>query len=60
MLRQMKRIDKNRTSCREFLADTNWGKKEAYHLCINTSECEIKTLISALAEYINCWFEKNK
>lgn len=58
ILRQMKRIDKNRASYRELFADTNWGKKEAYHLCINTSDCEIKMLIPALANYANIWFNQ--
>lgn len=54
--RKMKQIDKNRSKHREMYADTKWGSKEAYDLCINTSGKEIKTLIPGLVAYINCWF----
>ena len=57
ILSQMKRIDKNRAAYRELLADTKWGYKENYHLCVNTSGREIKALIPFLAAYINGWFE---
>ena len=56
MLRRMQRIDRDRASFRELLSDTGWGRREAYHLCINTSGCEIKTLVPAIAEYADCWF----
>lgn len=56
ILSQMRRIDKNRAAYRELLADTKWGYKENYHLCVNTSGREIKTLIPSLAAYIDGWF----
>ncbi len=52
----MKRIDKERTAYRELLSDDDWGNKESYHLCINTSNKEIKKLIPGLAAYVKCWF----
>ena len=57
ILRKMKNIDKNRAMYRELFADTRWGCKENYHLCVNTSGKEIKALIPALADYVGCWFE---
>ena len=59
ILRRMKHIDKNRALYRELLTDTVWGRKENYHLCVNTSGQEVKTLVPALAAYIKCWFENN-
>lgn len=56
LLRKMKQIDKGRAAYRSLLAETEWGKKEAYHLCVNTSGKEIKALIPALAEYTRLWF----
>lgn len=56
ILRMMKRIDKNRANYRELFADTPWGRKENYHLCINTSGHEVKTLIPALKMHVECWF----
>lgn len=54
--RKMKQIDKERAAYRKLFTDEKWGRKESYHLCINTSGKEIKTLISAVAAYVNAWF----
>lgn len=59
ILRKMKQIDKERASYRELFTEQTWGKKEAYHLCINTSNIEIKTLIPPIAEYTKLWFTQN-
>lgn len=56
LLRKMKQIDKDRAAYRELFTESTWGKKESYHLCVNTSGKEIKTLIPALAEYAKAWF----
>lgn len=51
MERRMRQIDKSRAKQYELLSNFRWGAKEAYHLCINTSGKEIKTLIPALTLY---------
>lgn len=56
LLRRMKQIDKERAAYRELFAESDWGKKEAYHLCINISGKQIKALVPALAEYVRLWF----
>lgn len=56
--RKMRDIDKNRAKHRELYSHTKWGAKENYHLCVNTSGKEIKSLIPALTEYVKCWFEQ--
>lgn len=56
ILRKMKQIDKDRAAYRELFTEEKWGKKESYHLCINTSGKEIKALIPAIAVYVNVWF----
>lgn len=58
MIRKMKQIDKERAAYRELFTEDTWGRKESYHLCINTSEKEIKTLIPAIAEYVKIWFDQ--
>lgn len=58
ILRQMERINKDRAACRELFTDSAWGKKETYHLCINTSGKEIKSLIPGIAAYVRSWFSK--
>lgn len=54
--KKMKQIDKGRASYRELFTDDRWGQRESYHLCINTSDKEIKVLVPGLAEYIKLWF----
>lgn len=58
ILARMKKIDRERASHRELLANSKWGNKEVYHLCVDTSEREIKTLIPGLVEYIRCWYQE--
>ncbi|MBE5901740.1 MAG: cytidylate kinase-like family protein [Lachnospiraceae bacterium] len=60
MIRKMKQIDKGRALYHNLLMDEAWGKKESYHLCINTTDTEIKNLIPALVPYVNAWFENKK
>ena len=52
-------IDKGRKNYHKIISNLEWGDKENYNLCINTSCLEIKNVISPLAEYIKNWF-KNK
>lgn len=52
----MKQIDKERAAYRSLFTEEDWGRKESYHLCINTSDKEIKALIPAVAEYVRLWF----
>ncbi|MGN0515837.1 AAA family ATPase [Eubacterium sp.] len=59
MLRKMKQIDKERAAYRSLFTEEDWGRKESYHLCINTSDKEIKALIPAVAEYVRLWFGQN-
>lgn len=56
ILRQIRQIDKERAAYRAMFTEEPWGGKESYHLCINTSGKEIKTLVPAIAEYARLWF----
>ncbi len=58
ILKKMKRIDKDRASNRRMIGGGEWGERENYHLCVNTSGKEIKSLIPALVAYANAWFEE--
>lgn len=57
---KIKAIDKNRKAFNSLISNTEWGNKENYNLCINTSNIEIKKIIPSLAEYIENWFGGNK
>lgn len=51
-------VDKNRKKYHEIISNIKWGDKENYHLCINTTELEIKEIIPSLTEYIKNWFRR--
>ncbi len=51
ILRQMKRIDKARAEYHDIISPNAWGNKTSYHLCVNTTGIDIKSVIPALAEY---------
>lgn len=55
MARRIKKIDTERARYHELFSDTPWGKKESYHLCVNTTDVSIKALVPAVAEYIRVW-----
>ncbi len=57
IIKRMKKVDRTRASNRRVISDKAWGKRETYHLCINTSGREIKELVPALAQYVNAWFD---
>ena len=56
--RRMRQIDRGRAQYREMYADSKWGAKETYHLCISTTEKYIKEIIPGLAAYVRCWFSE--
>lgn len=49
------KVDKSRKKEREIVTDSVWGKKENYHLCINTTEISLKEITPSLANYIKTW-----
>ncbi len=60
ILHKMKKIDRSRASNRKLISDDKWGRKENYHICVNTSSMDIKVLAPILAEYVKAWFEEQK
>ncbi len=54
--KRIKQIDNARARHRSLIADSPWGKKESYHLCINTTNKEIKALVPGIAAYAKAWF----
>lgn len=53
-------IDKNRKNYHNLISNLEWGKKENYNLCINTTDMEIKNIIKPLASYIEELFRRKK
>lgn len=54
--KKIKEIDKNRQKFYSIISNKEWGKKENYNICINTTNIEIKKIVPALKTYIEDWF----
>lgn len=59
MLSKCREIDKRRASYRKMFTDKKWGDATAYDLCVNTSGKSVKSLVPAIAEYINNWYSED-
>lgn len=57
--RKIRQIDSGRAKQQRFITDKKWGAKEGYHLCINTSGSDIKSISPIVAEFAKNFF-KNK
>lgn len=58
--KKIKSIDKNRKEFNSLISNTEWGNKENYNLCINTSNIDIKSIVPSVAMYIKNWFGGSK
>ncbi|MBQ9973527.1 MAG: cytidylate kinase-like family protein [Oscillospiraceae bacterium] len=52
MLRQIRKMDKERARYYEFYTGLKWGDKSNYDLCINTTNTEIKQIVPAIAKML--------
>ena len=57
IIRTMKRIDSIRAAYFELVSGEQWGDRNNYDLCINTSGCAMKNLVKPIADYAVSWFE---
>ncbi|MCI8393498.1 MAG: cytidylate kinase-like family protein [Clostridia bacterium] len=58
--KKIRQVDKNRKNYHSLISNLEWGKKENYDLCINTSNIEIKDVILSLADYIREYFRRTE
>lgn len=58
--RKFRQIDSGRAKHHRFLSDTKWGSKEGYHLCVNTSGLEIKSIAPVVAAFAENYFKAEK
>lgn len=54
--KKINEINKNREKFYSLISNKEWGKKENYDICINTTNVEIKKIIPSLKLYIENWF----
>lgn len=57
--RRMRQIDAGRAKHQKLLTEQKWGHKEGYHLCVNTTDMQIKSMIPAVRAFAECWFNGN-
>ena len=57
ILRNIRRIDRNRANTREILTGKASGDSSAFELTVNTTGWEIKKLTAALGDFALQWFE---
>lgn len=50
--KQIKQMDKNRSEYYELLSGQTWGAKENYDLCVNTTNADLKSLVSGIAAFL--------
>lgn len=53
-------VDKHRKNYHNLISNLEWGRKENYHLCINTSGIEIKDMILPISNYIKEYFRRRE
>lgn len=58
--KQIRRIDADRKKYHGMISDVAWGDKRGYHLCVNTTDWEIKEIAPLIASYIRQWMEDPK
>lgn len=57
---KIRHIDQQRRQYYELCTGKQWGEKENYHLCINTTEMVIKEFVPSVAEYAKIWLERGR
>lgn len=58
LVKKIKKIDANRKKYHGMISEIPWGDKQGYHLCVNTSGREIKTIAPIVAAYYRLWREE--
>ena len=57
VLRNIRRIDRNRIHTREILTGKAHGDSSIFDLTVNTTSWDLKRLTGALGDFAQCWFE---
>ncbi|MBQ5926464.1 MAG: cytidylate kinase-like family protein [Clostridia bacterium] len=57
LLKKIRKIDKGRKKLHSLYLGKDWGDREGYNLCVNTSGTVIKEIVPCIASYVEHWFE---
>ena len=56
--KKIRQIDEGRARHQRLFTDKKWGARENYHLFINTTGLEIKSIVPAVRDYALTWFDQ--
>ena len=56
LLRKMRDIDKKRLQTHAILTGAPWGQRESYHLIVNTTDWDLKSLSKAVGDFALSYF----
>ena len=59
MAKMIRRINKSRARTHSYLSSIPWGNRAGYHLCVNTTDTDIKAMAELLADYAEHWFARH-
>lgn len=60
IIKKIKEIDKQRQKYYDLISNINWGDKQNYDLCINTSNKDINQIVNYLSLHLNSYYGENK
>lgn len=56
LLKKIRSIDKGRKKLYGLFYGKEWGNRENYDLCVNTSHADIPSIVPCIAEYVLKWY----
>ena len=60
MMKKIRQIDKDRKRYHGIISDIPWGDRHGYHLTVNTSGRDAKSLVPLVAEYYRHWLAEQE
>lgn len=57
LLKKIRAVDRGRKKLYGLFYGREWGRRENYDLCVNTSHADISKIAPCLAEYVRKWYE---
>ncbi len=57
IVQKIKKIDRARASYYDMVSTVDWGDTSGYHLCVNTTDVDIKAIVPMIADYAREWFK---
>lgn len=57
LLKKIRSVDKGREKLYGLFYGKEWGNRENYDLCVNTSHADIPSIVPCIAQYVRKWYE---